>query len=319
MEDKPVTPEPETKLSSPFDMIEKVTKAAVLVLAVSYGLGLIVTNQYLAPLGISDFSSLKPKYVLTGLWTLLLLALGSFPLTFKFIIPPKAGAERYYVTIPVGLFMSILNIAIFLVFVLGLDISKGAWPDTVETFSYLIGGGCFAAFYCRPVGQDVKTDRSVIFNWFMVIVSLCVTLVPVTKGIAQGIYRHVPEALGGGEPIGACVMLKSEKGAAFWKQAGINPLKPEEDKLHLMDDRTKLVLIVYQDEKNILVEGNDPYAPKEYEGKTVLISKDLVEGYVLNPIKGPCGLSPTPAPSPSPSSSAPAAPPRTPESSGKGF
>src|SRR5579864_7236998 len=91
-----------------FDLAEKVTKAAALVLAVSYGLGLVISNQYLAPLGISDFSSLKPKYILTGLWTLLLLTIASLPITFRLGADPGSRAKKNAVGgFVAGLFLSV--------------------------------------------------------------------------------------------------------------------------------------------------------------------------------------------------------------------
>jgi hypothetical protein len=71
------SPRDETKASgpmSPFEIAEKITKAAALVLAVSYSLGVLISNQYLMALGASDFASVRPKYVITGLWTILLVA-----------------------------------------------------------------------------------------------------------------------------------------------------------------------------------------------------------------------------------------------------
>lgn len=310
--DDPVIPPAETKPKTPFEIIENLTKATVAVLAVSYGLGLIVSNQYLAPLGVSDFSSLKPKYVITGLWTLLLFVLGSLSVSFRLMPGKNSLVERYSLSIPLGLVMSLLCIAAFLLIVLGYDFKKASWRDIAGIFEYLVLGGCSTAFYAGQLWRGNKR-RPVLFDWFMLIVSLCFTLVPATKGIAVNLYRTVPEALGGGEPVPACVMLKSDRGAAFWKQAGIT-MKPEDDELHLLDERTKLVLIVYQDEKNMLVEGTDENAPKEYAGKTVFISKDLVEGYTTDPLKHLCGFLPPPksTPTPSPTSASSPAPKASP-------
>ena len=297
MEDKPVTSVPETKPKTTFEMLEKITKAAVAVLAVSYGLGLIVSNQYLAPLGISDFSSLKPKYILTGLWTLLLLTIGSLPVSFRFIAAPKSRAEKYSVSIPVGLLVSSGAITTFLAVVLGFDFSKQTWRIIAAIFFYLIFGGCLTAFYWKRLWVDVRTDRSVIFDWFMVIVSLCFTLVPVTRGVAENIYRQVPEALGGGEPVGACVILYKDKGGAeFWSQAGV----VEDEPLKRFEGNMRLVKIVYQDEKNLLVEGVDMNNPNlNSAGKAIVISRDLVEGFVMTDRRNPCGSYPVPKPTPS--------------------
>src|SRR6185437_9498713 len=45
--------------------------------------GLLITNQYLVTIGVSDYSSVRPKYVATGLWGLLLI----FTVTMPLVIP----------------------------------------------------------------------------------------------------------------------------------------------------------------------------------------------------------------------------------------
>lgn len=301
--DKPLTPAPEENPPSIFEMVENVTKAAALVLAVSYGLGLIISNQYLAPLGISDFSSLKPKYVLTGLWTLLMIATASLPVTLRL----GAGSNSLAQKKPVvaffgGLGFSVVGILALLSVVLRFDMTHVREGAVLYTLFSVLAASMNAAYFINRLRRDLrKPDRSILFDSFMLILSLCFVLVPMTQNIASNIYDYVPDAMGGGEPISACVMLKSEKGAQFWKQAGVT-LEDWDSPLHLFDDRTRIVLIVYQDEKIMVVEGRDRNAPKKAaEGRTIVISKDLVEGYmVVRPGKNVCGSFPAAKPSPPP-------------------
>src|SRR5436305_933385 len=65
---------------SSFEMAEKISKAAALLVAVSYGLGVLISNEYLIALGVSDFASLRPKYIITGLWTIVLIVLAALPI-----------------------------------------------------------------------------------------------------------------------------------------------------------------------------------------------------------------------------------------------
>ena len=46
--------------------LEKVGKASVVVLASLFALGLLVTNVYLLQFGLSEFSLLRARFVLTG-------------------------------------------------------------------------------------------------------------------------------------------------------------------------------------------------------------------------------------------------------------
>ena len=49
------------------DQMEKVGRGFGAVAVASYAIGLLVTNIYLGEIGVSDFASLRPRYVLTGL------------------------------------------------------------------------------------------------------------------------------------------------------------------------------------------------------------------------------------------------------------
>src|SRR6478735_2429227 len=71
--------------------LEKVGKASVVVLASLFALGLLVTNVYLLQFGLSEFSLLRARFVLTGL-------LASFPtianvscLAFAYILTREIG------------------------------------------------------------------------------------------------------------------------------------------------------------------------------------------------------------------------------------
>jgi hypothetical protein len=66
---------------------ESTAKTLSLAALLLYGIGLLVTNTFLAKYGISDFSIVKPQCLFTGSWSLLLLLLVSLPsLSFAFTL-----------------------------------------------------------------------------------------------------------------------------------------------------------------------------------------------------------------------------------------
>lgn len=48
--------------------LEQAAKAIAVIVGLSYGIGIVVSNIYLASMGVMDFDLLRPKAVLSGLW-----------------------------------------------------------------------------------------------------------------------------------------------------------------------------------------------------------------------------------------------------------
>jgi hypothetical protein len=67
-----------------------ITKVSVIAVAFLYGLGLLVTNEYLITIGVSDFTSVRPKYIVTGVWVLSIVAATFIPILF-----PLLARERH--------------------------------------------------------------------------------------------------------------------------------------------------------------------------------------------------------------------------------
>ena len=53
---------------------EESAKVLGIVAAVSYALGIIISNGYLAGLGVMDFELIRPRAIFTGLWFILFLS-----------------------------------------------------------------------------------------------------------------------------------------------------------------------------------------------------------------------------------------------------
>ena len=76
--------------------------------AVLYVIGLLVSNEYLMYWGISDFSSFRPKCVLTGTWTVILLTGFLLPVIAPFLLIPSItfkttqGIKQIFKTAVIG-------------------------------------------------------------------------------------------------------------------------------------------------------------------------------------------------------------------------
>ncbi|SRR6266481_462397 len=81
-----MSPDSDTAQGKPelftFELFERAAKITIVIVGVLYGLGLLITNTYLASIGVSDFSSIKPKYIITGAWSFLILLLAALPSVF---------------------------------------------------------------------------------------------------------------------------------------------------------------------------------------------------------------------------------------------
>jgi predicted neutral ceramidase superfamily lipid hydrolase len=61
-------------ISSLIRRLEESAKPIAVLIGVSYGIGIMISNGYLASMGIMDFDLLRPKAVLSGLWFLAFLS-----------------------------------------------------------------------------------------------------------------------------------------------------------------------------------------------------------------------------------------------------
>ena len=78
--------------------VEAILKALSLIGVGLYVVGVLVMNAYFAKYGITDFAVLKPQSLLTGTWSLMLLAVASLPaLAFVEAVSDKklSGVKRY--------------------------------------------------------------------------------------------------------------------------------------------------------------------------------------------------------------------------------
>lgn len=54
--------------------VEQIAKTLALGIGVSYAIGMMISNGYLASIGIADFDPFRPKTIVSGVWFILLIA-----------------------------------------------------------------------------------------------------------------------------------------------------------------------------------------------------------------------------------------------------
>jgi hypothetical protein len=263
-----------------------------------YAIGLLLTNEYLSFVGISDFSSLRPKYLITGGWCVLLFFFASLPAILSaagFISTFKRRAEketrRDSLRIAAALVVALVIFwASFKPMVWALHLFLRIVEDDTDPRADLW------AYATLPEATKVVLILSILIAIGVVIadlktkgrfkfgVSSYVTLSVIaigaltiaTFGVAEGIYDKVLPAYGGGKPMAAELILTRE-GADFWKQAGaVN--QPTGD-----STSTGLVDIVYENEQNLILKVPYQKGPDRLD-KIVVIDKKLVSGIL--PLKG---------------------------------
>jgi len=252
-----------------FAALENVAKSLLIFVTLLYALGLIVTNQYLMSLGISEFSSLRPKYVVTGTWTFLLLLAGSLPILTPVAFLLRLPEDRKSKLNILGVLCGGLIMGVGLAFNLEGLILEVLRAGLVRATAIICVTSVFTAL---PIGlwafaRRIPGIRPILSS--TLVIAICGSLVALS-GLIVDVYQEVPEALGGGKPMIADLVLNSA-GVAFWKQTGAlfdnNPGSMNAGR----------VKILYQNDHELVIKA--PYKngqqPKE---KVIILNKSLVDG-----------------------------------------
>jgi len=252
------------------ELLEKCAKAAAAAGVLFYVTGLIVANQHLAHFDLTDFGSLKPKYVLTGAWAIFVVSVLGFPgialtLFFRLRTDPYKKAQRQQALLMViagGLLgYLVLNLIRVLITEGGEKIGLGASLG-------LISG---PLILCALVSlMTVTPTEERYLNMSLGIPMILLFSFLSLYNISKLIYGRLPESFGGGRPISAELILNKD-GAAFWAQTGA-----------VQNDcngctRTKSVNIIYQNDQVMAVQASALVEQHERQ-KLVIIRKALVDG-----------------------------------------
>jgi hypothetical protein len=266
------------------EAFEPVAKSLSVMIAMFYGVGLLVTNFYLARWGISDFGPLKPKYVITGAWSLTLCLIASLPVTvplfelrrrakrspvlqigepsFNRTTRRKLLSEWRSVIGGLGLGFALLNICYLL---LGVDTSQ--IPFLKINLSLMVVASLGSFWFWEEWENRQQSGEIPVAGVFL----LAAMFILVLSIVSTRVYGLVPDYVGGGKPVTAELILNLE-GSSFWTETESGFLNSQR--------RTRPVKIIYQGENEIYV-----FAPFNEGGKVqerlVIISKRLIEGFFL--------------------------------------
>jgi hypothetical protein len=271
--------EPKTDLNKHLELLEKCAKAAAVIGILFYTTGMVVANQYLAQFDLSDFGSLKPKYVLTGAWTIMLMiVVGSPGVLFVYMLDTERVRNLpSKVRRLLGLFTLVVGglVAYGALYLIQETLSEGGekmgFIDSIFVITMAI---VIFIMLFNVVFMLWLTER--LYDWpLLSIFPLLVFSFFALSTIGKSIYGHFPEAVGGARPINAELILNRD-GAAFWAQTGVVQNSCNGC------TRTLPVKIIYQNDEVMVVQA--AYTADQHEGqKLVILRKPLVE--VILPVE----------------------------------
>jgi hypothetical protein len=205
-----------------FANIESILKVFSLIAVLLYAIGLIVTNAYLSQYGITDFSILKPASLMTGIWSLVIIALASIP--GAFMLWKATSNETFLRKLwPILVGLPILSIAVSFIacFVFNaLTDRREAIPPFIENWSpqhwvndgwgEILCGlnvvlGFLTVVFLLNESQAPRRSKLLVFSPFLAI-GLLGTLVDVGRVI----YPKVGPKMGGGHPMSAIIQFNSD-------------------------------------------------------------------------------------------------------------
>ncbi|HEY1939957.1 MAG TPA: hypothetical protein VGJ33_18665 [Candidatus Angelobacter sp.] len=286
-------------------MAEKIAKAAALVLAVSYALGVLISNQYLMALGVSDFASLRPKYIITGLWTIVLILLAVLPI---WAAKEATSFPRSNKIVAAGVLFVVacaflVALEPFVFSLLGYDIRLIRWftgdasrNDIAKIKSFyracfsvilLVWSGiaCSAIMIARIKRMARSSGRQMMAMYAIVGLFVCTTLASVGYTIANNIYGHIPAASGGGRPLQGRLILNKD-GEAFWAEARITGTHNIAELQFRVADpfitpRSRVATVFYEDDHSMVLEIDNSHGG-EPETVFMVLSKSLVDAFIID-------------------------------------
>ena len=265
--------------------LEAATKASVIVLAILYGLGLLVTNEYLITLGVSDFTSVRPKYIVTGAWVLVIVAATFIPILFPLLIRESRVAEKI-----AAAFLGALVAWVSVFFVLRVLGIQSELREMWKPLTLLLGVSSAIYFQTWLFRKIIVIPAAISIS--AIVLLGCFGGITATFIVAKKIYPKVPEALGGGKPLSGRIILNKEA-AEFWVEAGVEKSDPPNKTDDTFDDtaRSRSVKILYQDEHVMVIEVQSTRVTpklgvrgvvKSTQTRTMLLNKSLVDGVIID-------------------------------------
>ena len=188
----------------------EVAKLGVVLVGVAYGVGVVISNGYLAGLGIVDFSLLRPQAVLSGLWVMVFFAVG--------VIADDSvtrALEMHWITRTQRALNAAVALGGALIFYYGALIACHLGLDTGRAVIWTSLFASLLIFTC--VGTTIVEGQNAVKEWkrrrsdkivgptsaaFFVFhcMNICVALVIFSAFFITKFYRFVPQEFGGARP-----------------------------------------------------------------------------------------------------------------------
>ncbi len=203
--------------------LEQSAKPIAVLIGVSYGIGLMISNGYLASMGVIDFDLLRPKAVLSGLWFLAFFAVSviaeesiqrsfkkrDIPITWRFgnaLIAFCGAFLSYFLVLVLVHAGEHVNRALFLALTLG------------PLFMFLVAGTVvtqvqYAVREWRRRYKDQETGPAAAAFFLSHCMFSALAVIVFASLFTTHFYRFLPQEFGGGKsrPVQIAV---SDKAAA---------------------------------------------------------------------------------------------------------
>jgi hypothetical protein len=205
------------------DLLKSLAGLLTFILAVCFGIGLLVTNFYLVTIGVSDFDLLKARCILTGAWACLLLFILSIP-SFVLLRISRAPAGHDLRKSAKGEILRVISLGLSLAIMLGA-ILRGIPPNFEMLPLYCI---CMALI-TLPAVYNIWFETTARKNLpdsmasrlrdakVRTTVFAAITTVGAIFFLSQVFYPSVLPIFGGGKPQKAHLVLTDE-GVSTWKR-----------------------------------------------------------------------------------------------------
>jgi hypothetical protein len=276
-----------TAITSPtgiLEQFERLAKAAAIAAAGLYVLGLLTANQYLLFFGVTDFASLRPRCILAGALTMVLLAAFALPalvpLWFVTYVEPR-GLKQYSVLAARILAFALLGTVILILFVpfmfAELRVNVRNLKDELSVALYLLYNANIAVlvpwlmWFAASDIKRLKPFRSTIGGF-----GLLIALMWFSHRVASGPYDLIPQVFGGGEPVAAQLVLNQD-GVDVWKRIGGEFMCKCDS-----DVRTGTVVLVFENDRELILAMTfrQTETGEMFSHRPVIINKSLVNAVI---------------------------------------
>lgn len=261
---------------APISTLKDIAGHLAVLMAFVYSLGLIVTNIYLWSVNYNDFNLLRPRSILTGAWSGLILAACAAPSYFAISKGSFSGPDwKRNVTTASSIFLLALPCSLGIAVTILLWLKAGdflplLWMICEWTAAFTVAMALlrFGTTSNKKDSTNASAEAD-IFRYSGVVVLAMVALVCVTD-LARNVYPGVDSAVGGGKPRPVTLILNSE-GASFWKKVTGQATQPQEMAV------SGTVYVYHETENQLLLKVCQCIRP---DGNFIIMDKKLVAAVV---------------------------------------